>query len=163
MEEQNKSTKPPVVARVIQVFAVMAVLGYAGDIASVNSTVGLDDLPIAVGTFTFSVFVILYSIWIVSGIESAKFYRRLPISTYLWFMLFALTFTNILRSIGLYLPRVELVDEQLLVAAITEVLRYFFYIVVIIWSGFSKPLKSHFQSTDIALNKQRNAGSVAER
>jgi len=138
--------KKPVVAYIVQFIAACSALVNA--IYAVSILFRVRDFPLLtiIGAFTLSAVVAATSARVFLGLGIKPFKKRSTISLYLWFMLFLYPITNVLRSFEAYTPAPYIENNQLLGAFIAEIMRYIFYIILIVWVGFSKRLVNFLTS-----------------
>ncbi len=61
---------------------------------------------------------------------------------FLWVMFLSYALENILIKQGLFVPRPYIAPEELAGAAFAEIVRTMVYLVLIVWTGFSKRFKA---------------------
>ncbi|MBU6953256.1 hypothetical protein [Hahella sp. HN01] len=144
--------KKPIVGLFVQMICVLFVFGNGSEAAVCILNIG--DYPVekVFLTLLINVVVVGLSIFIFRGIQQRGFNSKIPVSLYLWFVLLKYPVINALRSAGLHLPGPVIEDDQLVGAAIAELLRYVLLLVLIMWSGFSKKLTVYFQEVNNAGN-----------
>jgi hypothetical protein len=135
----------PAIAYVIQfVAACSVVLNGSGALLVPFQTGSIGPLAVSV-TFVVCIVVLVAGVRVFLGLGPRLFKSRLPVSLYLWAMMFLYPVTNVLRSLHAFIPAPRLEDDQLLGAFIAEMGRYALYLLLIVWVAVSKRLVSFLE------------------
>jgi len=138
-------SRKPVIAWAVVIVAGLVGLGNVLTWISAVAKFGQRPTHEVVATALLSLFVAVVSALIIRGILRGSFGSRWPVSLYLWGILFLYPMCNVLRAFGWYLPAPQLSDQELVGAALFELMRYVVLIVLIIWVLSSKALKAYFK------------------
>lgn len=139
MSEPN--LKKPLLVTLLQIIAVLLILGHVSTAARVLQETY--DLPVVIGTFIVTLVVLIASIWILKGLSSKRFKSKTPVSLFMWLVILIYPIMNVMKTSGYYLPDSYIPDEQLLGAAVYELLRILIPIFLVLWVGLSKKLKAY--------------------
>ena len=141
--EQAASVRPkPAIAYAIQTVAAFLALANSAYAIYAVSQFGKLGAMVLGGTFLVSTLVAVASIRVFLGLSSRPFKSRVPVSLYLWAMLFLYPVTYLLRSLGAFSPAPYVESDQLFGAWIMEMGRYALFPILIVWVAISKRLVS---------------------
>ena len=151
--------RQPIVLRLIAIFAILAAglncLELPRIIMRTSAAAPLQVL----GALSVALLIAGASLWISVAIFKQQLRSRRLVLLYLWFMLLIYPVSNVLRALGFNLPSPEIPAELLAGAAIVEMFRYILVLVLLVWAGFSKGLKTNL----VARSSQMPPNTSLER
>jgi small-conductance mechanosensitive channel len=136
----------PAILWFVVVFGSLATFGNLLEAVGALSVVSRRPFSEVLGHVVISLGIVAASMWVIVALLKKSLRSKLPVSLYLWGMLVIYPLYNVFRAVGLYLPRAEILPEQLAGAAAFEIVRYVVILALIVWVAVSKSLRSHLAS-----------------